>query len=183
MTFSTRSIAGVDHLRPLPVDRSPPWWSRIGSWASTNLGRFAPLGGLPPIVIGSTEHHELNVLAMASPHHDAGVSDSLFYELDRAEVVPDDKVGNDIIRMGSTILYRSATGRLHRVSIVYPGEADTGAGKISVLSPVGAALIGLRKGQSIAQRTADGRLTALTVISVLQPSPGPATQPAGLAYA
>ena len=112
----------------------------------------------------------MNVLTMASPHHDAAVSDALFYELDRAEVVPDDELQHGIIRMGSTVVYRTATGSLHRASLVYPAEADADTGKASVLSPVGAALIGLRTGQSIPFRNRNGIVETLTVVSVRVPS-------------
>jgi regulator of nucleoside diphosphate kinase len=52
------------------------------------------------------------------------------------------------------------------VTLVYPGEADIGQGRISVLTPVGAALIGLSKGQSIDWATRTGETRRLTVIEV-----------------
>jgi regulator of nucleoside diphosphate kinase len=51
---------------------------------------------------------------------------------------------------------------------VYPAEADLLESKISVLTPVGAALIGLRIEQSITWQAGDGRRHALTVLSVIQ---------------
>jgi regulator of nucleoside diphosphate kinase len=52
------------------------------------------------------------------------------------------------------------------VTLVYPSEANVEAGKISVLAPVGAALIGLRVGQSIRWPLPDGRERTLEVMSV-----------------
>jgi regulator of nucleoside diphosphate kinase len=49
---------------------------------------------------------------------------------------------------------------------VLPPEADISAGRISVLTPIGAALIGLSPGQSIDWETRDGRVGRLTVESV-----------------
>lgn len=173
MIFSSSDIgnaAEFSHLRPPAGEHVSRWWRRVTNWIEANLSRLArPLTALPPIVVGGMEHHELNVLAMASPHHDALVSDALFYELDRAEVVPDNEVERGIIRMGSNIVYRTSAGSVHRVSLVYPEEADANAGKISVLSRVGAALIGLGKGQSIPLRDEDGRHTILTVVSAQEP--------------
>lgn len=150
--------------------RSSAWWREVAQWAEARLDKISPARSLPPIIVGRMEHHELNVLTMASPQHDAAVSDALFYELDRAEVVPDDQLEHEIIRMGSTVVYRTATGKLHRVSLVYPAEADANSGKASVLSPVGAALIGLRTGQSIPYQDRNGILGTLTVVSVREPS-------------
>jgi regulator of nucleoside diphosphate kinase len=62
------------------------------------------------------------------------------------------------------------------VTLVYPAEADIAEGRISVLTPVGTALIGLRAGQSITWRTRDGRKQVLTVLRVTPPvadDPGP----------
>lgn len=177
MSFSTdtRSTASVRQLPAVartPLGRTAPWWLPVADWAERNLGGLvSPVNGLPAIVVGSAEHHALNVLAMAHPGHDASVNDALFYELDRAVVVPDGEIENGIIRMGSEVVYRSGAGPQHRVTIVYPGEADPDTGKISVLSPAGAALIGLRKGQSMPLRNDDGSRTTLTVVSVREPSP------------
>jgi regulator of nucleoside diphosphate kinase len=52
------------------------------------------------------------------------------------------------------------------VTLVFPAEADIAEGKISVLTPVGAALIGLTEGQSIMWTTRDGRDQELTILSV-----------------
>ncbi|WP_407649143.1 GreA/GreB family elongation factor [Devosia algicola] len=51
--------------------------------------------------------------------------------------------------------------------MVYPVQADISRGRVSVLTPVGAALIGLRTGQSITWETRDGRNNVLTVLSVI----------------
>lgn len=172
MTFATEigEIARENNWPPSARDRFSALWCQVTQWAEAGPGKIPRLRSLPPIVVGGMEHHELNVLAMASPHHDALVSDALFYELDRAEVVPDHEVEYGIIRMGSTVTYRTSNGSLHRVSLVYPAEADADTGKISVLSPVGAALIGLGRGQSIPLRDEDGRHTILTVVSAQQSS-------------
>jgi regulator of nucleoside diphosphate kinase len=50
--------------------------------------------------------------------------------------------------------------------LVFPGQADIAAGKISILTPIGAALIGLSQGQSIDWKTRDGRSRQLTILSV-----------------
>jgi len=55
------------------------------------------------------------------------------------------------------------------VTLVYPEEADVEAGKISVLTPIGAALIGLSAGQTIEFRIPGGRWRSLTLLKAIQP--------------
>jgi len=68
-------------------------------------------------------------------------------ELDRASVLPKGRVADDTVRMGSRLEYRDETlGTVRTATLVYPDEADISQGKISVLTPVGIALIGLKAG-------------------------------------
>jgi regulator of nucleoside diphosphate kinase len=122
----------------------------------------------PAITIGEADHQQLLALAMGGSSV-AGNGDDLFAELERARVVPDRKVGADIVRMGSTVSYRPDNGHDREVTLVYPAEADIAAGKVSVLTPVGTALIGLRTGQSITWTARNGQRHVLTVLSVTQP--------------
>jgi hypothetical protein len=64
------------------------------------------------------------------------------------------------------VVFRSDDGQLRRVVLVFPGQADIGEGKISILTPIGTVLIGLSVGQSIAWLTRDGKSRRLTVVSV-----------------
>ena len=130
----------------------------------------------PDIVLGSADHRQLIVLAMAGIGHSAEDADGLLYELERAQVVPDEAVPGDVVRMGSTVRFRTNGGDEREVELVYPKDADIGSGRISVLTPIGTALIGLRSGQSITWLTRDGRKQVLTVLGVSQPgdnSPDP----------
>jgi regulator of nucleoside diphosphate kinase len=71
-------------------------------------------------------------------------------ELLRAQVVPREEIPEDVVTMNSRVVFENeATGERREVTLVYPGSADIDAGKISVLVPVGTALLGLRVGQSI----------------------------------
>ncbi|MCW5696715.1 MAG: nucleoside diphosphate kinase regulator [Bauldia sp.] len=120
----------------------------------------------PEIVIGQAEHRQLVTLALTGTSHSADEADWLLFELDRARLVPDGALPANVVRMGSTVRFRAQGGGERIVRLVYPGEADIAAGRISVLTPVGAALIGLREGQSITYLARDGRRHALTVLAV-----------------
>jgi regulator of nucleoside diphosphate kinase len=130
----------------------------------------------PAITLGQADHRQLIVLAMAGIGHTAEDADGLLYELERAQVVPDGTVPDDVVRMGSFIRFRTDGGNEREVELVYPADADIAAGRVSVLTPVGTALLGLRSGQSITWLTRDGRKQLLTVLGVTQPddnSPDP----------
>jgi regulator of nucleoside diphosphate kinase len=119
----------------------------------------------PQIVVAQSEHRQLLAMAAAGT---SAAADSLLDEMERARVVPDAKLNPDIVRMGSRVQYRTDEDDLKDVSLVYPVDADISEGKVSVLTPVGAALIGLRTGQSITWEARDGRKNVLTVLSVIQ---------------
>ena len=125
---------------------------------------------LPSIIVGRADHQMLNRLAIASLDRSPELSDQLLNELDRANVVADSEVPEDIARMGSTIRYRTDSGQEQTVTLVYPAEADIEAGRVSVLTPIGTALIGLRAGQSITWRDRADKRHMLTVLEVTQPA-------------
>lgn len=93
---------------------------------------------------------DLQRLLPVIEQHDTPASESLEAELLRATVVPRRAVPADVVTMNSEVLYEDcATAARRVVRIVYPRDADASHGRISVLAPIGSALLGLRVGQSI----------------------------------
>ena len=89
-------------------------------------------------------------------------------ELEGAIIVPRETVPHDVVRMNSRIRYLDeSTGQRNEIEIVYPSDADPRAGKVSVLAPVGSALIGLSVGQQIDWDFPNGRSIRLRVEEVL----------------
>lgn len=90
-------------------------------------------------------------------------------ELARARVVtPPDLLSDDIVCMNSTFEFADGvTDQIGQATLVYPGEEDAGAGRISVLSPLGVALIGTAAGQVVRWRAPSGELRKLRVLRVL----------------
>ncbi|SBW12046.1 Regulator of nucleoside diphosphate kinase [uncultured Alphaproteobacteria bacterium] len=130
------------------------------------MPRLSKSPPLPKIVLAECDFDRLARLAEAGRDWDLDVADELRAELDRGRVVPTERMPADVVRMGSTVTFESDAGPARRVTLVYPAEADIGAGRISVLTPVGTALIGLRVGQSIGWTARDGRSRSLTVVAV-----------------
>ena len=131
----------------------------------------------PPITISDLEYDRLSDLASSARARLPDVADELLSELDRAEVVPAASLPRNVVQMGSVVEFQADSGRHTRVTLVFPGQANVDEGKISIMTPVGAALIGLSAGQSITWKARNGRLHELTVLSVGPPSDGRAAKP------
>ncbi|HWL79545.1 MAG TPA: nucleoside diphosphate kinase regulator [Roseomonas sp.] len=127
----------------------------------------------PQLLMSAEDHARLMALAEAAARRSPLVADLLMEEVDRAEVVPSGRVPAGVVAVGSTVEFCDATtSATRRVQIVLPGAADIATGRISVLSLVGAGLIGLSEGQSIDWPTQDGRVRRLTVVRVQAPPQG-----------
>lgn len=97
----------------------------------------------------------------------AEACEALEAELDRADVVPSERVPGDVVTMNSTVTYLDpAAGSTQEVTLVYPQNADFAQGKISILAPIGMALLGLRVGQSLDWPLPDGRVKTVKVTAI-----------------
>jgi regulator of nucleoside diphosphate kinase len=120
----------------------------------------------PAITMSRADHVRLTRLAESFANRNAGVADQLFAELERARVVADARLRPHVVRMGSTLRFMTDSAEDRTVTLVFPGEADIAEGKVSILTPIGVALIGLTSGQSMDWTGRDGRVHRLTVESV-----------------
>ena len=120
----------------------------------------------PSIIVSDTDQSRLTTLATDALERFPQAAQELLSEMERAAVVSAEAVPPNVVQMGSGVVFRSDNGETRRVTLVFPGQADITAGRISILTPIGAALIGLSEGQSIAWKTRDGRLRQLTILAV-----------------
>ncbi|EXL06006.1 nucleoside diphosphate kinase regulator [Brucella anthropi] len=132
----------------------------------------------PNIVVSEIDYERLMGLATNVSERLEEIAEELMVELDRAKVVPAKRLPQNVIHMGSTVEFRSNDGQERRVTLVYPGEADIAQGKISILTPIGTALIGLAPGQSISWTARDGKQHELNVLSVSNEAEVSAANPA-----
>jgi regulator of nucleoside diphosphate kinase len=85
----------------------------------------------------------------------------------RAVVVPRNEIPNDVVTMNSRVIFEiESTGERREITLVYPKDADIDSGKISVLVPIGTALLGLRVGQSIDWELPNGRKQRYRIVEV-----------------
>jgi regulator of nucleoside diphosphate kinase len=120
----------------------------------------------PRIVISKADHTRLMQLANGLMERKPEVAEELLGELERARVVADGKAPGDTVQMGSTVEYKTEDGNARSVTLVYPADADIALGKVSILTPIGTALLGLAIGQTIDFVANDGRKHRLSVVSV-----------------
>ena len=102
-------------------------------------------------------------------------------ELDRAIVVPSDRIPKDVVTMNSRLIYSDeSTGSTREVELVFPDDADSTSGRVSVLAPVGCALLGLSAGQAIDWNLPNGSVHRLRVERVLFQPPSGITEAAAI---
>ncbi|EGP08767.1 regulator of nucleoside diphosphate kinase [Bradyrhizobiaceae bacterium SG-6C] len=124
---------------------------------------------LPPISLRMCDADRLRNIAEAASDKYPQTTDFLAREIERADIVPDARLLPGLVTMDSDVTFRDDISMQERsVTLVYPEAADVDAGKISILTPIGAALIGLSVGQTIEFQTPGGRWRSLTVLKVKQ---------------
>ena len=118
------------------------------------------------IVVSTADYERLTDLANASMERLPDVAQELLDELERAQIVDPSQVPGDVVRMGSTVTFTSDDGHTRTLKLVWPVDESLDQHRISVMTPVGAALIGLGTGQSISWTARDGKHHRLTVTKV-----------------
>ncbi|MCH8551111.1 MAG: nucleoside diphosphate kinase regulator [Natronospirillum sp.] len=105
----------------------------------------------PPIVISSLDADRLDELLEGLSAADFPGRAELEAELARATIVEPQEVPDTVVSMNSTVRFRvESTGEVFNLTLVYPKNMDNSGSKISILAPVGSALLGLSQGDQIA---------------------------------
>jgi regulator of nucleoside diphosphate kinase len=119
----------------------------------------------PRIFVTDQDYHRLSALVS---QHDSAAALQLEEELGRANIVPQKEIPASVVTMNSRLRYRDdVTGTEHEAALVYPQDANLDKGAISVLAPVGAALLGLSVGSSIDWKMPNGVTKKITVTAVV----------------
>ncbi len=126
----------------------------------------------PSIHMIDAEADALTNLALGAQTRMPDVAEQLLDEISRAHLHAAGRIPPDVVTMHSTVEFLDETsGTDRKIELVYPRDADISAGRVSILTPVGAGLIGLRTGQSILWPDRDGRMRTLTIVKVAQKRP------------
>lgn len=88
--------------------------------------------------------------------------------MDTAEIVPSRSVAADVVTVNSRVQVADpASGESHELTVCWPADADVATGRVSVLSPVGAGLLGQRAGGVARWSAPDGAAHLVDVVAVL----------------
>jgi len=121
----------------------------------------------PPIVLGRSDYGALEKAAISALLRAPRVAGALLEEVDRAGVVADADLPHDAVRLGSWVEFTdSLAGAPRRVRLVERPPARLSPDELSVLTTEGAALVGLREGQTIVWPDRIGTDRVLTVVTV-----------------
>lgn len=125
----------------------------------------------PPVTLDAALVERLQGMAMAIMERTPEVAERLLQEIDRSQLAPSGEVPPDVVTIGSRVTFiDNSTRQEQTVTVVFPPDADIAERRISVLTPIGAALIGLGSGASISWETRTGQTRELTVADVSPPT-------------
>ena len=129
----------------------------------------------PQIHISEQDYDRIAGMALRIQHSAPGLSRLILEEIERAEVCSINALPKDVVALGSEVEFIDDTnGARRRVRLVLPAQADIEQGRISILTPVGAGLIGMSVGREISWPCPDGRARILKILEVKQrPADGP----------
>ncbi|WP_226780606.1 nucleoside diphosphate kinase regulator [Oceaniglobus trochenteri] len=124
----------------------------------------------PKIVINADELAHIEGLAEGAWNSNPALAERLQDEIARARIVKPAKMPANVITIGSLVTYRDETTKQEKtVTLVYPEKADISCQRISVMTPIGVALLGLPEGAEFHWDTRDNQRRMLTVVRVEQP--------------
>jgi len=125
----------------------------------------------PPIHLLAAESDVIAGLALRAEHRQPVVAAMLLEEIERAVLHDPETMPEGHVRLGSTVVFvDERTHEAREVKLVLPGEANIGEGRISILTPMGAALYGLAAGHCIDWPDLSGNPRPIRIVRVEQPS-------------
>ena len=128
----------------------------------------------PKIIISAEDLEHIEALADGAVERNPALADRLFEEISRARIVSAAKMPANVVSIGNRVTYRDdASGQERCVTLVYPEDADITQQRVSLMTPIGVALLGLSEGAAFHWDTRDSQRKTLTVIKV---------EPAGVEY-
>ncbi|MGJ7031329.1 GreA/GreB family elongation factor [Niabella hirudinis] len=118
-----------------------------------------------PVILCESDYQKLTAIIVLDKKNEEK-DNTLAYELSRATVVKDEDFPENNIRIGSKVTILDIAAQKEKdFQIVMPGEADIQAKKISILTPMAAAIIGFKPGDEVSWKMPSG-MKQLKVISV-----------------
>ncbi|WP_224556103.1 nucleoside diphosphate kinase regulator [Pectobacterium versatile] len=122
----------------------------------------------PNLTISELDAERLDMLLEQPAFADSDIAQALNEELDRAEILPSASVPSHVVTMNSRVRFRDLnTNEEHIRTLVYPAAVKDSKEPLSVMAPLGAALLGMHVGNSIAWQLPNGEETRIEVLELL----------------
>ena len=122
----------------------------------------------PAIIINEFDAERIDRLLEQPAYANSPVANALNDELDRAQMCAPEAMPHDVVSMNSQVRFRDLTTGEERVrTLVFPAQMTDSSSQLSVMAPVGAALLGLRTGSTIHWELPRGASTDLEVLELL----------------
>lgn len=122
---------------------------------------------LPPIIVAEEQFDDLSDMSERLADVLPEVSTFLERELARAKLLPLARIPREVVTVGATVEFVfGMKGRPERLKLVYPSR-DIAEGCVSLASPVGVALLGMREGETISWSTRYGDIRWLKIVKVI----------------
>ena len=121
-----------------------------------------------PLLVTQRDHERLQrVLDVYSDGANAEHAEALAWKLSSAQLAPSEAVPPDVVTMNSTVLVEDETrGEELELTLSYPQDARGAPGRVSVLAPVGSALLGLTPGERVELPLPRGGTRRLKLVAV-----------------
>jgi regulator of nucleoside diphosphate kinase len=125
----------------------------------------------PSIHLLAAESDMVATLALQVEHRSPVIAAMLLEEIERAELHEPETLPPNAVTLGSEVDFvDEGTSQMRTVELVFPARANIAVGRISILTPMGAALYGLTAGQAIDWPDLDGKERRIRILRVRQPS-------------
>lgn len=122
----------------------------------------------PNIIISSLDADRLETLLESLPAGAFPGKTELETELDRADIVDPKDVPDTVVTMNSTVRFKvQSSAEQFSLTLVYPKDMDASGQKISILAPVGSALLGLSQGDQIEWPKPGGGLLSVSIEEIV----------------
>ncbi|QUX93756.1 nucleoside diphosphate kinase regulator [Marinomonas sp. A3A] len=121
----------------------------------------------PQITISSLDAERLEKILDSLSYSQFPNKDDLQEEINRADIVEPREMPNNIVTMNSTVTFKVlSSGKAFSKTLVYPKDANGAEDTVSVLAPVGSALLGLKEGDQIDWPKPNGDMLSVTIVKV-----------------
>jgi regulator of nucleoside diphosphate kinase len=127
----------------------------------------------PPLHMLAAESDIVASLALQTEHKQPLIASMLLEEIERAELHETETLPKTAVTLGSEVDFVDEKScQMRTIQLVMPAAANIAEGRISILTPMGAALYGLTAGQSIDWPDLDGNARRIQILRVRQPASG-----------